>query len=209
MVKKLETAKIYWVYDYDLSKKCDEDTRIFQELMATGHIDIVQFRAKNVSLDDYLKWCESLLKFIPENNNSLIVANDFCESVEVLGLDGVHIGQNDLSLAEARSMLGDKIIGATARSIDAAIKADRYADYIGAGTVFQTTTKAGLKPAGPQFIKDLTEQVQKPVFPIGGINSQNAIQLAEYGIYKAAVASCLLHSKDPLQELLSLCKTLK
>lgn len=206
-MKTLNEAKIYWVYDYQLSQKLDAKNCIFRELMESNYIDIVQFRAKNISLSQYLRWSESLLKVLP-NNNSLILANDFCESVAILGLDGVHVGQNDLSLEEVRAMLGTKVIGATARSIEVALEADKVADYIGAGTVFETTTKEGLNPAGPEFIKDLSSKVQCPVFPIGGIDSSNVDQLTQLGINKAAVASCLLKSTDPLQELMNLSKAL-
>ena len=207
-MKSLEQSVIYWVYDYDLQMKLDPDLVIFKSLMDSGDIDIVQFRAKGISLDDYLIWSESLLNKLGETD-SIVVANDFCEAVDKLGLDGVHIGQSDMPLQEARELLGDKIIGATARSFEAADNANEIADYIGAGTVFQTTTKEGLEPKGPSFIKEMKERVSIPVFPIGGIDSQNAVQLVESGIKKAAIASCLLKADDPQKELLRLCKTLK
>jgi thiamine-phosphate pyrophosphorylase len=207
-VKKLENAVIYWVYDYGLYQKFDRKLIIFKELMESGLIDILQFRAKSISLDEYLVWCETLLKKIPESK-SLLLANDFCGAVDRLGLDGVHIGQKDLPLPEARELLGSKIIGATARSMQVALEAEPYADYIGAGTVFETTTKQGLNPRGPAFIKEITTKIKKPIFPIGGISSNNASELVEKGIRKAAVASSLMNSAKPFDELVLIHNMLK
>ena len=115
-----------------------------------------------------------------------------------LGLDGVHLGQSDSSVCEARKFLGeDAIIGLTCRSheeVEAALPLleNGTVDYFGVGTVFQTTTKQGLQAKGLGFIKEVLQKVpSQQLYPIGGITQENAQELYDLGVLHVAICSDL------------------
>lgn len=206
-MKNLQNSNIYWVYDKNLSDQYDPSLKILNKLISSGGIDIIQFRAKDLEYSSYCTWVEKL-KAKVDFKNVLTFSNDHISAYKDLDLDGVHVGADDTPVNKARELLGvDCLIGATARTLERALLVDKQgADYLGVGTVFTTTTKQGLTAKGPNFIKDIQNKVKAPVFAIGGIDSQNALELMTVGINKVAVASNLLHTTDPLQELISLKK---
>lgn len=139
------------------------------------------------------------------------IMNDSLEAFRKSGADGVHLGQTDLREAAARSLgisVGDttrlpdgsikalvgegKILGITARSVEAAREAERLgADYIGAGAVFGTATKADALPLSLSAFREITEAVSIPVVAIGGINEENVEKLFGSGAAGIAVVSAL------------------
>jgi thiamine-phosphate pyrophosphorylase len=200
----LNNCHLYWVYDFDLAQKLDPHFAIFKSIMESDLVDIVQFRAKNLTLLAYQAWCEELLKNLP-STKTLRFSNDHASVLSELSLDGVHVGDEDMPVADAQKLYPNHIIGATARSFERAKQA--FADgahYLGAGTVFETTTKQGLISKGVDFIVEMQQMVDIPVFAIGGIDSGNVEQLVEKGIRRVAVASSILKVKDPLEEVLLL-----
>jgi thiamine-phosphate pyrophosphorylase len=109
--------------------------------------------------------------------------------------DGVHLGQDDMEVDDARKILGkDKIIGISAGNeveLDYALNQD--VNYIAPGPVFGTTTKTDAgKPIGIDFVKLVQSKTEKPVIPIGGINAENISQLKDIGISCFAVISSIL-----------------
>ena len=196
--EKLESSKLYWVYDRGLALKHDPDGTKLKRAIDSGLIDFLQFRAKEITTAEYEEWVQSRLQFV-DRAKTTVLANDYVESVEKLGLDGVHVGQNDMPVTLVKKMLGGKyIVGVTARSPEQAKDAVSHgADYVGAGTVFNTETKKGLVAKGTAYVADLIEDIEITVFPIGGITQHNAAELAQAGIKRAAVASCLLESDEP------------
>jgi thiamine-phosphate pyrophosphorylase len=201
----LERARIYWVYDKDLANDYDPEAEILAAHIQTGMIDVIQFRAKNLPYIKYKKWVFSLMKKI-DFSKVLTFSNDHVEAVADLNLDGIHVGADDTPVFQVREMLGDDVlIGATARTLERALLADsQCADYLGVGTVFHTTTKQGLKAKGPAFIKEVQDQVNIPVFAIGGICSENISELLDLGINRVAIASNLLNMDNPHKELQNL-----
>lgn len=198
--QRVQQAVLYWVYDFDLCQKLDGNYEILKSLLNSGLIDIIQFRAKNLDEAAYEKWVAEVLPLV-NRQTTLVFSNDFVEVVNKLNLDGVHVGQDDMPVEKAREILGDeKLIGATARSEERALLADgQNADYLGVGTVFETSTKQGLTAKGPQFISHIKSLVKCPVFPIGGIEVENAAFLqSETNVGCAAIASCLLRAQNPL-----------
>ncbi|MCM8532435.1 MAG: thiamine phosphate synthase [Lentisphaeraceae bacterium] len=206
-MKNLLNSHIYWVYDKSLSDQYDPSLEVLNKLITSGGVDVIQFRAKNLNYSSYCSWVERLKQKV-DFQNVLTFSNDHIEAYKDLGLDGVHVGADDTPVDQARQILGnDCLIGATARTLDRALLADRQgADYLGVGTVFTTTTKQGLTAKGPNFIRNVQDQVNIPVYAIGGINSKNASELKGVSIDKVAVASNLLNTANPLEELSSLQK---
>ena len=196
--EKIDNSKLYWVYDRGLSLEKDPSGEKLKRAIDSGLVDILQFRAKEITSAEYEDWVSSVILKV-DRARTVVLANDYVESVEKLGLDGVHVGQNDMPVKLVKRMLGeDYIVGVTARSPEQAKDAEANgADYVGAGTVFNTSTKQGLVAKGPEYVADLIDDTSITVFPIGGITENNISELAEQGIKRAAVASCLLESDQP------------
>lgn len=176
----------------------DSDGYKLQKVIDSGYVDILQFRAKNSTDNEYEDWVLSKLALV-DRSKAIFLANDFVESVTKLTLDGVHVGQNDMPVTLAKKMLGNEhIVGVTVRSMEQTKDAEVHgADYVGAGTVFNTATKRGLVAKGPEYITDLINNTSMTVFPIGGITLENIPALVSGGAKRVAVASCLLESDEP------------
>lgn len=170
----------------------------------------LQIREKNMPHDELVK--EAIcIKEIAAKYNVPVVIDDDIYAVMESGVDGVHIGQNDMDYVEARKLLGDnKIIGMTAPSVTLAKKAEELgADYIGAGAVFNTSTKKDTKPLELSTLKEICNSVSIPVVAIGGIDHSNVRKLKGTDIDGVAVISALFGASDPgeaTKELVSIMK---
>lgn len=170
----------------------------------------LQIREKNMPHDELVK--EAIcIKEIAAKYNVPVVIDDDIYAVMEAGVDGVHIGQNDMDYVEARKLLGDnKIIGMTAPSVTLAKKAEELgADYIGAGAVFNTSTKKDTKPLELSTLKEICNSVSIPVVAIGGIDHSNVRKLKGTDIDGVAVISALFGASDPgeaTKELVSIMK---
>ncbi|MCI6654064.1 MAG: thiamine phosphate synthase [Clostridium sp.] len=170
----------------------------------------LQIREKNMPHDELVK--EAIcIKEIAAKYNVPVVIDDDIYAVMEAGVDGVHIGQNDMDYVEARKLLGDdKIIGMTAPSVTLAKKAEELgADYIGAGAVFNTSTKKDTKPLELSTLKEICNSVSIPVVAIGGIDHSNVRELKGTDIDGVAVISALFGASDPgeaTRELVSIMK---
>ena len=170
----------------------------------------LQIREKNMPHDELVK--EAIcIKEIAAKYNVPVVIDDDIYAVMEAGVDGIHIGQNDMDYVEARKLLGDnKIIGMTAPSVTLAKKAEELgADYIGAGAVFNTSTKKDTKPLELSTLKEICNSVSIPVVAIGGIDHSNVRKLKGTDIDGVAVISALFGASDPgeaTRELVSIIK---
>ena len=127
-----------------------------------------------------------------------LIINDNVALAKRIHADGVHIGQSDMQLANAREILGnDKIIGVTAKTVEQAKEAEASgADYLGSGAVFGSSTKTDAKPMDHALLQRICESVSIPVVAIGGITSDNVLQLSGRGIAGIAVVSGIFASPD-------------
>ncbi len=172
-----------------------------------GGVRIVQLREKDLDFDSFLALAKEIKEVCQKFDVPLII-NDNIDICLQSGADGVHIGQSDISARQARELLGkDKILGVTANSPHLAIKAQQDgADYIGAGAVFGSKTKNNTTVLDKQTCKEICDSVTIPVVAIGGINSQNIMELSGYGVDGVAVVSAIFASEDiktATQKLLS------
>lgn len=167
------------------------------EKALTGGATLIQLREKNMSLDDFIISAEKIKSVCKKYNTPLII-NDNVDVALAAGADGVHLGQSDMSIAKARAILGkDKIIGATAKTVSQAQKAEKEgADYLGSGAIFGTTTKGDAKKMDMETLKEITGSVNIPVVAIGGITGENVLGLRGTGIAGAAVVSGIFAQKD-------------
>ena len=162
-----------------------------------GGVTLVQLREKTLDEAAFEKEGQELLELCHHYNVPLII-NDTVELAKKIHADGVHIGQSDMEIKNARELLGaDKIIGVTAKTIEQAKAAEAAgADYLGSGAVFGTSTKADAKPMELDLFQEICESVTIPVVAIGGINADNVLRLKGRKMAGAAVVSGIFACED-------------
>ena len=192
---ELKACKIYLVTD---EKAClEKDFYACIEEAIKGGVKIVQLREKNISTKDFYEKALKV-KEICKNYGALFIINDRLDIAQAVGADGVHLGQSDMPIEEARKILKDKfLIGATARNIEEAKKVELSgADYIGSGAIFGTSTKDNAKKLEMEELKKIVASVKIPVFAIGGININNVGSLKNIGLQGICAVSGILSEKD-------------
>ena len=164
-----------------------------------GGVDIVQLRDKHALREDLLPLAENL-RGICEEAGAVFTVNDDVELARLSSAHGVHLGQEDGSLAQARSVLGpDAIVGRSVGSAEEAIEAVREgADYLGVGTIYATPTKPEEAADGPALLGEVSDLgLVVPWFAIGGITRETAGEAARAGAYGFAVVRAVLDADDP------------
>ena len=192
---ELKACKIYLVTD---EKAClGKDFYACIEEAIKGGAGIVQLREKNISTKDLYEKALKV-KEICKNYGALFIINDRLDIAQAVGADGVHLGQSDMPIEEARKILKDKfLIGATARNIEEAKKVELSgADYIGSGAIFGTNTKDNAKKLEMEELKKIVASVKIPVFAIGGININNVGILKNIGLQGICSVSGILSEKN-------------
>jgi thiamine-phosphate pyrophosphorylase len=141
----------------------------------------------------------------------LFLVNDHADIAFAIDADGVHLGQNDLPVEEARKILGkEKLIGISTHSKEQAREAERSgADYIGFGPVFQTVTKDAGEAQGLQMLSCVKQSVSVPVIAIGGINRANVGDVIRAGADGVAVISAVLSTSDIQQAAIDMLRIIQ
>ena len=166
--------------------------------LVRGGVDLIQLRAKNLSAAEIEKLAGELHSATTRHGLPLII-NDHPQIARNIRTEGVHLGQDDMSIAEARKIVGaDCAIGKSTHSLDQAIRAFyEGADYIGFGPLFATPTKPDYPPIGLDEISKVHEAVRIPIFCIGGIKLDNLPKVIEAGAQRVVIVSGLLRATDP------------
>lgn len=187
---------VYLVTDRDILGERDLCKAVEESIK--GGATIVQLREKFINDDKFLEIAKELQKVTKKYNIPLII-NDNVKIAKAIDAEGVHIGQSDESLEEARKELGaDKIIGVSVGSIEEAQKAEAGgADYLGIGTVFFTGSKKDInKPLGLENLEKIAHSVKIPSVAIGGIHLDNVKDVMKTGVNGVAVISEILGKED-------------
>lgn len=172
------------------------------ERLCAGGASFVQLREKHMSPRDFYLEVEAALRVAHACSARLIV-NDRADIALAAGADGVHLGQDDLPIKAARSLLGDEaIIGYSTHTVEQAIAAARLPlNYIAIGPVYETSTKERPDPVvGLEGVRRVRDAVPRsiPLVAIGGITRENARAVLEAGADSVAVVSALLRTEgDP------------
>ena len=163
-----------------------------------GRCCIIQLRSKKMPLSSFLSIAREVGAAC-RRKGALFIVNDRVDVAIAAEADGVHLGQDDLPLAEARRILGEgKIIGISTHCVEEAVSAGRDgADYIGFGPIYATQTKEDAHdPKGIYALKDIRNAVAIPVVAIGGIKRENARQVMGAGADAIAVISDIAEADD-------------
>ncbi|MDI3486635.1 MAG: thiamine-phosphate pyrophosphorylase [Methanolobus sp.] len=194
----LDEIDFYLVTDSGLSKK---GTLSDVEKAVAAGCRIIQYREKSISTKDMI--LEAAQIKILCGSDSIFLVNDRVDIALAVDADGVHIGQDDMSIVTARELLGpDKIIGLTVHNIEEALEAERMgADYVGLSPIFNTSTKkdAG-KGIGPESIRPVKDAINIPIVAIGGINKQNSESVILGGADSLVAISAVVCSDDVEKE---------
>ncbi|MDD6291715.1 MAG: thiamine phosphate synthase [Lachnospiraceae bacterium] len=192
---KREQLKLYAVTDR--SWLGDETLYEQVEKALKGGATMVQLREKNLDEETFVQEAEEIMELCHRYQVPFIV-NDNVELAKRIGADGVHIGQADMELEQARKLLGaDAIIGVTAKTIQQAKAAEEGgADYLGSGAVFGSSTKPDAKPMDHALLQEICGSVEIPVVAIGGISAANVMQLKGRGMAGVAVVSGIFACED-------------
>ncbi|QKS46450.1 thiamine phosphate synthase [Paenibacillus cellulosilyticus] len=163
-----------------------------------GGADIVQLRDKTASKQDIRENAHKLRQLTRRYGVPLII-NDHIDIALEAEADGVHLGQDDLSLAEARRLLGpDRIIGISTHSIEQGLAAQAGgADYIGVGPVYPTGTKPGRAAVTTSYVQEAAEQIRIPFVAIGGITLGNVDTVIAAGASRVCAVSEIVGADDP------------
>jgi thiamine-phosphate pyrophosphorylase len=166
-----------------------------------GGADIVQYRDKLVTGRERYAMAARLLKICREAG-VLFIVNDALEVALAIAADGVHLGQDDLPVAEAKKLMhpmGVKnfLVGCSTHNLDQATEAERQgADYVGIGPVFATPTKPAYNPVGLNLVRTVTKAVRVPHVAIGGIDASNVSQVLAAGAQRVAVVRAVCGAED-------------
>ena len=170
---------------------------VLRESIAGG-IDIVQVREKSMTANRLISHLRQVRKITRETGTTLIV-NDRPDLAVLGDCDGVHIGQEDLSVRDVRKVVGpDRLIGVSTHSIEQARRAVLDgAGYLGIGPVFRSQTKNFEEFAGLDFVTEVSAEISLPAFAIGGIADSNLTDVVQAGARRVAVSGAVCGAEDP------------
>jgi thiamine-phosphate pyrophosphorylase len=186
----LRSARLYLV--------CDEQSDEFLHAALRGGVDLVQLRMKHTTDDEVLAAAHRFRRVCREDG-ALFIVNDRPELAAAADADGVHLGQDDASVDEARRILGaGRLVGLSTHCPAQIDVAGRLGvDYIGVGPVNETPTKPGRPAVGLELVRYAAAHASMPFFAIGGISALNVGAVRAAGARRVAVVRALTEAADP------------
>ncbi len=185
---RLADARLYLV--------CPRRPPAFLAAALRGGVDLVQLRDKEAT-DDELLAAAADFRAACDAHGALFVLNDRPDLAAAAGADGVHVGQDDVPVADARATVGEeRIVGLSTHS-PAQIDAAAGADYIACGPVHATPTKPGRPAAGLGVVAHAAAHARVPWFAIGGIDATCLAEVVTAGARRIIVVRALTHAADP------------
>jgi thiamine-phosphate pyrophosphorylase len=195
--KRLSSCKLYLILDAQVLVY-DKLLAAFKKAVVSG-VDIIQLRDKLGSAADIMMFIKRARSW--SKGRVLFIVNDRVDIAYLSSADGVHLGQRDLVLKDARKILGKKaIIGCSCQTIAHLQKGIRDgADYAGFGSVYKTLTKPDRLPMDQKLLRRaalVADKLRFPLFAIGGIQRENIHNVVACGVQRVAVCRDILLAKD-------------
>ena len=175
-----------------------EDLTTFLPAVLRGGVDVVQLREKD--LDDETRRADAnLMVPICRTFGVPFIMNDSPELAAAVNADGVHVGQEDVSVTRCRELLGyDAIVGLSTHSSDEFDQAlNQLATYFSAGPIVATPTKPGRASTGVAYAVASQARSDRPVFVTGGVNAENVGELVVAGLRHFVVVRALTEATEP------------
>jgi thiamine-phosphate pyrophosphorylase len=171
--------------------------RLIGELVDAG-VGMIQLRDKHLEDRDLISRGRTLVQRA-RGSRTLCIINDRADIAAAVGADGVHVGQEDLSVKDARAIVGTRLlIGVSTHNIEQARAAVLDgANYLGAGPTFASRTKSFDDFAGLDYLREVSGEIRLPTFAIGGIAAENVSSVINVGIERVAVGSSIVDAADP------------
>jgi thiamine-phosphate pyrophosphorylase len=193
--ERLRTARLYFVCD---ARPRGVDPEPLLRAALTGGVDVVQLREKQLGRAEIERAADTFRR-LADNYSALFIVNDDPDLARTCDADGVHVGQDDVSVADARAMLGrDAIIGQSTHSEEQIAAAnERDIDYFAVGPVWETPTKPGRPAVGLELVAHAAQVATKPFFAIGGISPLNAGEVVAAGAQRLCVVRAIRDAPDP------------
>lgn len=195
-MEKLRDSALYLCTDARVEQG---DLAEFLTQAFEGGVDIIQLRDKKISAADEIAALE-LLKSLAEKYDRLFAVNDRADIALLVGADIFHVGQDDLTPAQARSLLGEGVlIGRSTHSPAQAQEAmdNSEVDYFACGPVWETPTKPGRAATGTEYLQYVADsQTEKPWFAIGGVNLDTAAEVVDAGASRIVVVRALTEASE-------------
>ncbi|MCC9598998.1 thiamine phosphate synthase [Stieleria sp. JC731] len=176
-------------------------------------VDVFQLRDKRASDRQLVQRGKAIASAL-RSTEALFIMNDRADLAIIAGADGVHVGQDELTVQQARRIVGDEmLIGVSTHNLDQVHDAiAEGADYIGCGPTFPSKTKSFESHPGLKFLNDVhvgTKQTPRPAFAIGGIDASNVDAVTAAGFHRIAVTAAINQADDPVAAATELKRSLK
>ncbi len=192
---ELRQSHLYLLID---CKQPIEDFTASVQRFAEAGVDLFQLRAKECDGGKLVQYARAAVSSLAETSSRLII-NDRVDIAMASRAAGVHLGQDDMSLSDARRIAGpDLWIGISTHSLEQAVAAENAgADYIGCGPTFPSNTKSFTEFPGLKFLSEIAQQISIPAFAIGGIDGTNVADVILTGVRRVALSSAIYSSDRP------------
>ena len=176
----------------------DEELASLIEAITASGVDAIQLRDKTLSDRELLQRARAARQATAKSG-ALLIINDRPDLAALSHADGVHVGQDELSVNDARRIVGPRaLVGVSTHTIEQARTAVLDgADYLGCGPTFATRTKQVDKLSGVEFLRQVAGEIRLPAFAIGGIDGSNLAKVATTGFTRLAVSSAVTDAEDP------------
>ena len=189
----LERSRLYLVCDSNPGGRPVET--VLRAALKNG-VNIAQLRDKDAKESELVE-AGRVFRRLCDAYDALFIVNDRPDLALACTADGLHLGQDDESVEEARKIVGpDMIIGLSTHSPEQ-VEAAEGCDYISVGPVFETPTKPEYQPVGLDLVGTAASKAKHPFFAIGGINSENLSPVLEAGAIRVAVVRAIAEAGDP------------
>ena len=194
-IQQLADRRLYLLLTSEL---CAGDVEQTLRDAIAGGVGIVQLREKTMSDRDLLTLARRV-RAITRETDTLLIMNDRPDVAVLCDADGVHVGQDELSVHEVRRIVGaNRLVGVSTHTIEQARQAVLDgASYLGVGPVFRSQTKAFDEFAGLDFVRAVADEIALPWYPIGGITPENLPRVMDAGATRAAICGAILRSRLP------------
>lgn len=208
----LRSASLYVLVDsvdYLEERSASKLCKLIENLISAG-VHLIQFRDKRLN-DRQLVEVGKRIALTARGTKTKFIMNDRVDLALAIGADGVHLGQEDVALEDARKICGpEKIIGVSTHTLLQASQAtEQGADYIGIGPLFPSATKSFDQFIELELLARIAREIKIPAFAIGGIDQFNIDRVIESGIRRVAVGTSITKAADPRSVATELLKKLR